>query len=71
MGIGVWELMVLVAFVLFVVGIVSLVRKAGRPSKASTRTAAERLAELESLKKANQITEAEYERQRATIVSSI
>jgi hypothetical protein len=71
MGIGVVELFTLMAFVLFVIGIVWLVRKAGKPSKASMRTTAERLAELESLKKAHQITEAEYERQRTAIISNI
>jgi uncharacterized membrane protein len=75
MGIGFRELILLLvifgvlAFV--VVLVVKMVGAASKPSKASQRTTADRLAELEALKSANQITTAEYEKQRATIVSGI
>ena len=72
MGIGYRELIVLVVImVLLVVGIVGLVRAASRPPKVNARSAADRLAELEALRRAEQITDAQYERQRAAIVSSI
>ena len=61
----------LLMMVLIVAGIVWLVGTASKPSKAITRSAAERLAELESLKKTGQITAAEYEKQRAAIVASV
>lgn len=75
--IGYKELMILLpvmAVVLFVgVGVAwFLIRALGKSVRATTgRTLAERLAELESLKQAEQITAAEYEKQRAAIVSSI
>ena len=72
MGIGYRELMLLLLFmVLMVAGIVWLVGTASKPSKAITRSAAERLAELESLRNSGQITAAEYEKQRAAIVASV
>jgi hypothetical protein len=79
MGIGFRELMVilgvLAVMVLLVAGIVGLIvwliGTASKPPKVTPRSAAERLAELDSLRKAEQITAAEYEKQRATIVSSI
>jgi hypothetical protein len=55
--------------VLLIVGLVWLLVRVFR--KASHRTATERLAELESLRKAGQITTDEYEKQRAAIVSGI
>ena len=73
MGIGFRELMVLM--ILAAVGVVIIlliIRSAGKSIAATgRRTVAERLAELESLRKAEQITAAEYEKQRATIVSSV
>jgi uncharacterized membrane protein len=79
MGIGYREVMVLLGMLLVMVLtlagivwlIVWLIRTTSKPSKAITRSTAERLAELESLKKAEQITAAEYEKQRATIVASV
>jgi uncharacterized membrane protein len=75
MGIGYRELMLLLGMlllmVLIVAGIVWLVGTASKPSRGVTRSAAERLAELESLRKAGQITAAEYEKQRAAIVASV
>jgi hypothetical protein len=73
--IGFQELMVilgmLAVMVLLVAGIVWLIGTASKPPKVPPRSAAERLAELESLRKAEKITAAEYEKQRAAIVSSI
>jgi len=75
MGLGYKEVMVLLSMllmmVLIVAGIVWLVGTASKPSKVITRSAAERLSELESLRKAGQITAAEYEKQRAAIVASV
>lgn len=77
MAIGIWEvialLVMLAVMVLVVVGIVwLLVRIFGKSARGSAvRPAAERLAELDSLRKAEQITAVEYEKQRAAIVSSI
>jgi hypothetical protein len=75
MGLGYKEVMVLLSMllmmVLIVAGIVWLVGTASKPSKAITRSAAERLAELESLRNGGQITAAEYEKQRAAIVASV
>ena len=71
MGIGYRELMILlVLFAVIVVVVVMIVRSAGK-SRVSARTVTERLAELESLRNAGQITAAEYEKQRASIVSSV
>ena len=75
MGIGYRELMLLLAMlllmVLIVAAIVWLARAASKPSNSITRSAAERLAELESLRNTGQITAAEYEKQRAAIVASV
>jgi uncharacterized membrane protein len=71
MGIGYQEVMLLLIMVLIVVGIVWSVGRTSKSSKAITRSAAERLAELESLRKTGQITAAEYEKQRAAIVASV
>jgi hypothetical protein len=69
MGLGYKEVIVLLvmlaAMVLLIAGIVWLV------GTVSKRSVAERLAELESLRKADRITAAEYEKQRAAIVSSV
>lgn len=69
MGLGYKEviflLVMLAAVVLLIAGIVWLV------GSVSKRSVAERLAELESLRKADRITAAEYEKQRAAIVSSV
>ena len=75
MGIGYRELMVLLGMlavtVLLVAGIVWLIGTASKQPKVAVRSAAERLAELESLRKNGQITAAEYEKQRAAIVASV
>ena len=75
MGLGYREVMLLLGMllmmVLIVAGIVWLVGTASKPSKAIMRSAAERLAELESLRNSGQITTAEYEKQRAAIVASV
>ena len=75
MGIGFRELIVILIMLavmgLLLAGIVWLVGTASKPSRSAVRTVAERLAELESLKKAGQITDAEYDRQRAVIISSV
>ena len=75
MGIGYREVLLLLGMllimVLMVAGIVWLIGTASRPSRAIARSTAERLAELESLKKTGQITAAEYEKQRAAIVASV
>lgn len=72
MGIGYKELMillVLLAIVVFVV--IMIIRSGSKPSRVSARTVGERLTELEALRNAGQITVAEYEKQRATIVASV
>jgi uncharacterized membrane protein len=79
MGIGFRELMVILGvlgvMVLLVAaivgGIVWLIGTASKSPKVTPRSTAERLAELESLRKAERITAAEYDKQRAAIVSSI
>jgi hypothetical protein len=75
MGLGYREVMLLLGMllmmVLIVAGIVWLVGTASKPSKAITRSVAERLAELESLRNGGHITAAEYEKQRAAIVASV
>ncbi len=72
--IGFRELIFIVVIFVFIVpiivGIVFLIRAASKPSKPS-RSVAQRLAELESLRNAQQITAAEYDKQRAAIVSSV
>ena len=75
MALGYREVMfigiMLVVVVFLVGGIVWLIGTASKASKVPVRSVAERLAELEALRKAGQITTAEYEQQRAAIVSSI
>jgi hypothetical protein len=75
MGIGFRELMVILGMLavmgLLVAGIVWLIGTASKPPKVTPRSVAERLAELDSLRKAEKITAAEYEKQRAAIVASI
>ena len=75
MGLGYREVMLLLGMllvmVLIVAGIVWSVGRASKSSRAITRSTAERLAELESLRNTGQITAAEYEKQRATIVASV
>ena len=62
-------LLVLLVVIVFVV--IMIVRSGSKPSRVTARTVAERLAELEALRNAEQITVAEYEKQRAAIVSSV
>jgi outer membrane lipoprotein-sorting protein len=75
MGIGYRESLILVGMLVFmllmVAGIVWLIGTASKPPKEVPRSASERLAELESLRNTEQITAAEYEKQRAAIVSSV
>jgi hypothetical protein len=75
MAIGFRELILLLGMlavmVLLVGGIVWLIGTASKPPEVSMRSASERLAELEALRKAERITAAEYEKQRAAIVSGI
>jgi len=75
MGLGYREVMLLLGMllvmVLIVAGIVWSVGRASKSSRAITRSTAERLAELESLRNTGQITAAEYEKQRAAIVASV
>ena len=72
MGIGYKELMILlVVFAVIIVAVLMMIRSSSKPSRVIGRTVAERLAELEVLRNAGQITVAEYEKQRATIVSSV
>ena len=75
--IGFWEMIAILVMLgvmaLFAAGLVwLLVRMFGKSARSSAACpVAERLAELESLRKAEQITASEYEKQRAAIVSSI
>jgi hypothetical protein len=77
MGIGIYELTLLM--LLFVVpGIVIAVaiwfvarRNRGSVSSGSRRPTADRLVELESLRRAGHISTGEYEKQRASIISGI
>ena len=75
MGLGYREVMLLLGMlavmVLLVAGIVWLIGTVSKSPKVVVRSTAERLAELESLRKAEQITAAEYEKQRAAIVASV
>jgi hypothetical protein len=75
MGIGFRELLVILGMlavvVLMLAGLVWLIGTASKSSRVAPRSASERLAELESLRKAEQITAAEYEKQRAAIVASV
>ena len=64
-------LIMLAAMGLLIAGIVWLIGTASKSPKVAMRSASERLAELESLRKAERITAAEYEKQRAAIVASI
>ncbi|HZN24770.1 MAG TPA: hypothetical protein VFB75_11120 [Burkholderiales bacterium] len=70
MAIGVRELILIAVVMLAAMGLLigGIVWLVGTVSK---RSAAERLAELESLRKADRITAAEYEKQRAAIVSNV
>ena len=77
MGIGFRELIVLM--VLFAVSCIVLVgalwlvlrRNSASSSPEVQRSAANRLTELESLQRAGHISTAEYEKQRASIISDI
>lgn len=75
MAIGIRELMLLLLFgVAVIVGgaIWFFGRSAGRSTaQRNQRPVARRLAELESLRQAGQISADEYEKQRASIISSI
>jgi hypothetical protein len=75
MGIGIRELMLLLLFgVAVVVGgaIWFFGRSAGRSiAQRGQRPAAGRLAELESLRQAGQISTDEYQKQRASIISCV
>ncbi len=71
MGIGLVELMILLVVFAVIIFVVIMIRSSSKPSRVTGRTVAERLAELEVLRNAGQITAAEYEKQRATIVSSV
>ena len=75
MAIGYREVMLLLGMlavmVLLIAGIVWLVGTASKSPKVAPRSVSERLAELESPRKADRITAAEYEKQRAAIVASI
>jgi hypothetical protein len=66
-------LVMLGVLALFAAGMIWLLVRIFAKSARGTaaRPVAERLAELESLRKAEQITASEYEKQRAAIVSSI
>ena len=77
MGIGYRELILLI--LLFAVSslvIVALIwfvvrRNRGSASPGGERRAADRLAELESLRQAGHISTGEYEKQRASIISGV
>jgi hypothetical protein len=77
MGIGIWELIFLLVLLavagLFIAAVVWFANRAGGRSSASSRSrpAAERLAELESLHQGGRISDAEYEKHRAAIISSV
>lgn len=78
MGLGFRELIVLVVLLFVVPGIVigfvvwlATRRKRLSPPAGGQRPAADRLAELESLRRAGQISTDEYDKQRASIISRI
>ena len=73
MGIGFGELIVLMFLLAVFVGVIWLVirRNRGRSSLGGQRFAADRLVELESLRRAGHISTSEYEKQRASIISGI
>jgi hypothetical protein len=72
MGIGYKELMILLVLLAVMVFVVMMIIRSGsKSSRVTARTVAERLTELETLRNAGQITMAEYEKQRAAIVSSV
>ena len=77
MGIGFRELIVLMfLFAVLCIAIVGAIwlatrRNRSRSSLGSQRPAADRLAELESLRQAGHISTAEYEKQRASIISGV
>lgn len=70
MAIGFWELLLLTPLlvVLIVVAVWGLRSSGGSGGRRST---ADRLAELESLRNAGRISADEYEKQRASIISSV
>lgn len=77
MGIGFRELIALFvllalvcAFIVFIIWFANRGRKHS-PAPGRQRSASERLAELESLRQGGQISDAEYEQQRAAIISSV
>ena len=74
MAIGYRELIVLMS--LFAVGVVLgavwlFRRLSRRSSQAGQRPASDRLAELEALRRAGEISTEEYERQRASIIALV
>ena len=77
MGIGYRELIVLMMLFavpcIVIVGAIWLVtrRNRGSSSPGNQRPAADRLAELESLRRAGHINTGEYEKQRASIISGV
>jgi hypothetical protein len=75
MGIGIRELMLLFLFGVAVIvgGALWFFGRSARRSNAQRghRPVAGRLAELESLRQAGQISTDEYEKQRASIISSV
>jgi len=73
MGIGFGELIVLMFLLAVIIGVTWLVIRLnkGRSSPGSQRSASDRLTELESLRRAGHISTDEYEKQRASIISSV
>ena len=77
MGIGFRELIVLMVLFavpcIVIVGVLWLVLRRNRASSSPKvqRSAADRLAELEFLKRAGHISTGEYDKQRASIISDV
>jgi uncharacterized membrane protein len=80
MGIGFRELLVLVSILLvllvvawlFIASIIWFAKRRSRDSAVPEyRSVSARLAEIESLRRAGQISDDEYERQRASIIASV
>lgn len=75
MAIGIRELMLLLLFGVAVIvgGVIWFFGRSARRATAqrSQRPVAGRLAELESLRQAGQISTDEYEKQRASIISGV
>ena len=75
MGIGYRELIVLLFLFIVpcIVIVIWLVKRRNRGSslRGNQRPTAERLAELESLRRAGHISTGEYEAQRASIISGV